>query len=135
MKAYRCTRTGLLFPPDYMEQWGINGIGLGLGPRPVSEALINTLAGPSAKLTPDRAGKNAMFPVEVCGGPLEEVEVTDAQFLAGAAILAAEDPMMELRGRIMRSRQIAHGWVTFEKGDTNQDNIEAEKNSILSERK
>lgn len=137
MKAFKCTRTGLLFPADYMEKWGVDGIGVGLGPRPVSEALLNTYVGPSAKdgPTPDRAGRNAMYPVEVCGGPLEEVDVTEAEFEENAAILATEDPMMEVRGRIMRSRQIAHGRVKAQPGDHNLQNINDEKRAILAERK
>lgn len=40
VKAYRCNRTGLMFPADYVDQWGIK-YGIGLGSKPVSEALTN----------------------------------------------------------------------------------------------
>lgn len=132
MKAYKCTRTGLLFPGDYMEKWGIDGLGLGLGPKPVSEALVNYYQG---KPVFDAHGKNEMYPVGVCCAPLDEVEVTESEFMAKAAILSAEDPGMNLRGEIMRSRQHAHGRIEKPEDAPTEQDIEDAKMKIISRRK
>ena len=99
-------RTGLLFPEDYVENWGIK-YGIGLGDKPISEALTNQYW---CKKAIGHDGKE-MYPVGVCLAPIQMVEVTDAVFKEGAAVLAIDDNGMNTRGAILRARQASHNKV------------------------
>lgn len=104
VRAYRCARTGVFFPGDYVEQWG-RKYGIGLGPTPISEALVNMYSDPvvkSAKLN------ETMHPLGNALGQVDLVEVDEAEYLANKAVLAVEDPDYQIRGQIMRGRQLVH---------------------------
>jgi hypothetical protein len=105
VKAYRCNRTGLMFPADYVEQWGIK-YGIGLGCKPVSEALVNDY---KAKKTGE--GESEMYPVATSCAEVTEVEVDEDVYNAKRAILNYEDPNLNARAIIMRLRQISHGKI------------------------
>ena len=100
MKAFRCSRTGLLYPADYIEEWG-RKYGIGLGPEPISEALVNDY-----HRKPVEGGEVPMHGVGVCRSQIDLIDVTEAEFEAGRAVLAIDDPKLKKRGEIMFSRQI-----------------------------
>lgn len=100
MKAFRCSRTGLFFPGDYVEEWG-RRYGIGLGPTPISEALVNDY---HRKVCED--GEEPMHPVGVCHSQVDLVDVSEEEFNANRAILAIDDVKMNRRSEIMRGRQI-----------------------------
>lgn len=102
MKAFRCSRTGVLFPGDYVEEWG-KRYGIGLGSVPVSEALTNRYDIPVAS---SRDERQTMHPVGVCRAQVDLVDVPEEEFTANAAVLAIEDISMERRAPIMRGRQL-----------------------------
>jgi len=103
VRAFRCSRTGLYFPADYVEGWGTK-YGIGLGPTPVSEALVNNYQ--SVPIAGE--GTDAMHPVGNCHAQVDLVEVTQAEYNENAAVLVRDDPRMVRRASIMRGRQIAH---------------------------
>ena len=102
MKAFRCSRTGVLFPPDYVEQWG-RKYGVGLGPVPVSEALVNNYDAPIAE---DRTNTRTMHPVGTCHAQVDLVEVTEEEFALNAAILHENDQDYSERATLMRKKQL-----------------------------
>lgn len=102
MKAFRCSRTGVLFPGDYVEEWG-KRYGIGLGSVPVSEALTNRYDIPVAS---SRDERQTMHPVGVCRAQVDLVDVPEEEFTANAAVLAIEDISMERRAPIMRGKQL-----------------------------
>lgn len=90
IKVYRCGHSGLYFPGDYAEKWGMF-YGRGLGPTPVSECL-NTQGG---DFDPQRVSMNKHLaptsewmlpvgetyaPVEMLMVPEEELESAQEQF-------------------------------------------------------
>lgn len=105
MNAFRCARTGLYFPDDYIEQWG-RKYGIGLGPEPISEALTNRYDLPIGEA---KDPKKTMHPVGNCRSQVDYVSVNQKEFDSRKAVLAVDDPDMNERGRIMRSRQLVHG--------------------------
>lgn len=102
MKAFRCSRTGVLYPADYVEQWG-RKYGIGLGPIPVSEALINNYDAPIAE---DRTNTRTMHPIGNCHAQVDWVDVTEEEFQLGAAILHENDPDYIERAALMRHKQL-----------------------------
>lgn len=100
MKAFRCSRTGLLFPGDYVEGWG-SKYGIGLGPEPISEALVNDY---HRKVSEE--GESPMHGVSVCRAQVDLVEVTEAEFEANKAILSIDDVKMGKRSGIMQGKQL-----------------------------
>lgn len=96
MKAFRCSRTGLLYPSDYVEEWG-RKYGIGLGPVPISEALVNDYHR-------DIAGD--MHGLSVARAQIDMVEVTEEEFIQNQAILDIDDPKYKARSDIMRSKQL-----------------------------
>jgi len=100
--VFRCARTGLLYPPDYVENWG-RKYGIGLGKEPISEALTNQYDMPVAHA---RDTKNTMHPVGVCRSQVDFIEVSEEEFEQRKAILAIDDPDMQQRGQIMRNKQL-----------------------------
>lgn len=106
VQAFKCMRTGLLFPADYVEQWG-RKYGIGLGSVPVSEALVNNYY---SKTAVNSDGKE-MYPVAVCRAAIQMVEVVQEDFDKNKAVLAIDDPSMAIRGPIMRSRQVENGKI------------------------
>jgi hypothetical protein len=87
MKAFRCSRTGLLYPSDYVEEWG-RKYGIGLGPVPISEALVNDYHR-------DIAGD--MHGLSVARAQIDMVEVTEEEFIQNQAILDIDDPKYKVR--------------------------------------
>jgi hypothetical protein len=102
--AFRCARTGMLYPSDYVEKWG-QKYGIGLGPEPISEALTNQYLMPIAN---GKDSAHTMRPVGVCRAQVDLVTVTQEEFDSNKAVLAVEDTDMSQRATIMRKRQIAH---------------------------
>lgn len=100
--AFRCSRTGLYFPSDYVENWGTK-YGQGLGPKPISEALVNEYGAPVCKSTsrPDRS----MHPTSPCLAQVDLVQIPVEEYLANRAILGVEDPSGELRAEVMIEKQ------------------------------
>jgi hypothetical protein len=99
MKAFRCARTGVLYPEDYVENWGrVHGIGL--GDKPISEALINDYYSPVVG-----EGEKAMHPIGSCRAQVDLVEVTEEEFDKNKAILHADDTDYRKRAEVMKSRQ------------------------------
>jgi hypothetical protein len=100
-KYFRCARTGMLYPADYVEQWG-RKYGIGLGPVPVSEALVNCYHSPLIHNTTDPS--QTMYPVAVCRAQVDLVDI-DEPTIDEIAVTALADPNMEVRAEIMRRRQ------------------------------
>jgi hypothetical protein len=101
-KAFRCSRTGVLFPADYIEEWG-KKYGHGLGSIPVSEALTNDYR---CKTVPGRPGSREMHVLAVSRAQVDLVDVTDEEYQARAAVIALTDPRMEERAKIMIDNQL-----------------------------
>lgn len=106
MKAFRCSRTGVFFPADYVEEWG-RKYGIGLGPVPVSEALVNDYM---SKPVVSPEGK-AMHPIGTCRAQVDLVEVTEEEFNKSKAVLASEDVSYNKRAVIMRDKQLVKSTV------------------------
>jgi len=103
MLAYMCSHSGLYYPEAYVKEWGRNGYGVGLGDRPVSECLDSDY---NAQLAvPDQDAAKAMHPVGVTRATLIPVVITEEEFEKGSAILHRDDPRMDRRCEIIRSKQ------------------------------
>lgn len=103
-KYFRCSRTGMLYPDDYVEQWG-RKYGICLGPVPVSEALVNEYHSPLIRNESDPA--QTMYPVATCRAQIDLVEIVDPNSSL-IAVLAIDDPHMDVRSELMRIRQREH---------------------------
>jgi hypothetical protein len=104
MLVFRCARTGLYYPADFVENWG-KTYGIGLGIRPVSESLINDYLQPICK---SRDNSRTMHPVGYSYSQVDLVEVADEEIELNSAIVELSDPMMMKRSTVMRERQIIH---------------------------
>jgi hypothetical protein len=102
-RVFRCSRTGCLYPADYVEEWG-RKYGIGLGPTPVSEALTNQYDIPIAEAHDQR---KTMHPVGCCRAQVDLVDVSVEEWNEKKAILAIEDKDMVTRGQLMRTKQLA----------------------------
>ena len=105
VKAFRCSRTGMCFPPDYIEEWG-KKYGIGLGPVPVSEALVNDYFRPVVSDPKESGEKSAMHPLSVCKAQIDFVDVEQAEYDANIPILAIDDQNLIRRGQLMRDKQL-----------------------------
>jgi len=101
---YQCDGTGLLFPPDYVEQWG-RKYGIGMGRSVISECLetIWTEDPPASESRPEKV----MFPVgrggySVSGVVLKPDDLEHYEF----AICRKDDPTMEKRATLIRQKQL-----------------------------
>lgn len=103
MNCFRCARTGVLYPEDYVEEWG-RKYGIGLGPVPVSEALTNQY---HIEVASSSDPRKTMHPVGVARAQLDFLVVPDAEFEEKKAIIAADDPDMVTRGQLMRTKQLS----------------------------
>ena len=105
-RRFRCSRTGMLYPADYIEQFG-RRYGIGLGPVPVSEALINVY---ESKIGESEDPMKSMFPVAVCRAQMDLVDLddNDPDLKSREAVIALDDIHMEKRAEIMRGRQRVH---------------------------
>lgn len=105
MKAFRCAWTGLLYPADYMKEWG-RKYGIGMGSEPRSEAL-NTRYDMPVCHTENGEMEKAMHPMElVPSGQMDLVEVSAEEYRDKQAILAIDDPRFEKRAKILRGKQL-----------------------------
>lgn len=102
---FRCSRTGMLYPDDYIEQWG-KKYGIGLGSIPVSEALVNVYDSPLVR-NPE-VPEQTMYPVATCRAQVDFCTMTEDEAKSKLAVLAIDDPHMEVRSEIMRGRQREH---------------------------
>ena len=102
VRAFRCSRTGLYFPADYVEEWG-RKYGNGLGPIPVSEALVNAYDQPIA-IHPTKPGE-AMHPLCACKAQVDLVEITEEEYNSNKAIISTDDPDVYDRATLMRAKQ------------------------------
>jgi hypothetical protein len=100
--AYRCSRTRLYFPEDYIENWGTK-YGIGLGPVPVSEAVVNDYSGKF--VINDRDAALSMHAVGCCRAQVDLVQIEEEEFFLNQAITDQEDPGFIKRGEIMRDKQ------------------------------
>lgn len=109
MKAFRCSRTGMMFPADYVENWG-SKYGIGLGSTPVSEALVNDYhRGPVGE------SESGMHPLSVSRAQVDLVEVKEEEFIENQAILDIDDPSMKKRAPLMRAKQLIKSNVMMNK--------------------
>jgi len=105
-RRFRCSRTGMLYPADYIERWG-SRYGIGLGPVPVSEALVNCY---ESRLGECEDPLMTMYPVAVCRAQVDLVDLNDddPDLTDRVAVVALDDIHMDRRSEIMRTRQRAH---------------------------
>ena len=109
MKAFRCSRTGLMYPPDYVENWG-SKYGIGLGPVPISEALVNDYhRGPVGD------SDSGMHPLSVSRAQVDLVDVSEEEFIENEAILDVDDVSMRRRAPLMRAKQLLKSNVMINK--------------------
>lgn len=100
MKAFRCSRTGMMFPADYVENWG-SKYGIGLGPVPISEALVNDYhRGPVGD------SESGMHPLAVSRAQVDLVDVKEEEFIENEAILDIDDTSFKRRAPLMRAKQL-----------------------------
>lgn len=108
VKTYRCAHSGLLLPPDYVQQWG-RKYGFGLGEKPVSECLDSVTKGrPNVDRRYLQAGDDdLMYPFCFSCAPIEYVEVTQAEFdkVENRLIMHRDDPGFERRAKIIQAKQ------------------------------
>lgn len=105
--AFVCSHSGLLLPGEYVRDWGRNGIGIGLGPDPVSDVLDSDYDTPPPALTPDiRRIEQIMHPVGPCMGQIDLQMVHPSVFEARAAIMDRDDDLMERRAGVVRAKQM-----------------------------
>ena len=102
--AYRCSATGVLYPEDYIREWGKKyNNSAGLGPTPISEALVSDYHMPIAE---SRNSDQTMHPLRFCRAQVDLVQVTEAEFKVNAAILHEDDLDYHKRATIMRDNQL-----------------------------
>ena len=107
--AFVCNHSGLLLPGNYVKDWGRDGIGIGLGPDPVSEVLDTDYDTAPAPITPEiRRVEQVMHPVGVCRAQVDLVMVAPEEFEARKAILERQDRLMERRCSIVRQKQLTN---------------------------
>lgn len=98
--VYVCARTNIVFPPDYVEEWG-RKYGHGFGPVPISEGLVNDYWLPVVG-----SGDNAMHPLSVCRSQVDRIKMSEEEFAETAAILQIDDQKMINRAELMKLKQI-----------------------------
>lgn len=104
MKAFQCAHSGLLYPADYIKQWGMK-YGQGMGPDPVSMVYDSCYSvNPSIPGdTRNRRGNSSiMHPVRACRAQIDLVEVTPADFKERAALLPGDS---NIRGILEKKQQ------------------------------
>lgn len=103
MKAFKCHHSDLLFPGDYVKQWGIK-YGIGQGPEPRSEVLDTYYHLPQGEAFSPGSGI-MMHPVGIKHAGLTEVDVSEEDFAKNAAILHSDDLQMVERTKILVAKQ------------------------------
>jgi hypothetical protein len=102
VRAFRCSRTGLYYPSDYVEEWG-RKYGIGLGCVPISEAITTRYDMPVCEA---KDSNKTMHPLGVCRSQVDLVEIEEEEYLNNQAVLAIEDEDMSSRASIMRDKQL-----------------------------
>jgi hypothetical protein len=102
MRAFRCSRTGVLFPADYVEEWG-RKYGIGLGSVPISEALVNSYHDPVCVAGDENT---SMHPLANCRSQVDLVDVTEEEYFEKEAVLQVDDVNMSKRAQVMRDNQL-----------------------------
>lgn len=100
--AYRCARTKLYYPDDYVEQWG-RKYGIGMGPVPLSEAMVIDYDGKF--VVNERDAALSMHATGCCRAQVDLVQIEEEEFYSNQAITDQEDPGFVKRGEIMRDKQ------------------------------
>jgi hypothetical protein len=107
--AFRCNHSGLLLPGNYVKDWGRDGIGIGLGPHPVSEVLDTDYDTPPAEIGRDTHSiEQVMHPVGACMSQVDLVMVSPEEYEARAAVQDRHDPLYRRRSGIVRQRQMVN---------------------------
>lgn len=103
MKAFRCSRTGVLFPSDYYEKWG-SRYGIGMGRIPVSEAVCTDYSSIPVECKSDP--NLTMHSTYACRAPVILCDVTEEEFVRNEAIIRSEDPKGRRTSELMRAKQL-----------------------------
>lgn len=103
--AFRCGHSGMYYPSDYLEEWGI-GYGVGLGPTVVSECLDSIYTTEPAELKYCRSIDDIQHPVQVCHAQLDFVMVPKSEYDANLLIAHQDDLEMQLRRPIIIANQL-----------------------------
>jgi len=107
---FRCAGTGLFFPSDYLENWGIK-YGFSLGRDPVSECL-ETMWSVGVVMPKDfKSEEQLMYPVRQGNHQVDAFVMTKAaadniKRTGQMAILGIDDPFMIKRAKIIRNKQL-----------------------------
>lgn len=109
--AFVCGHSRLLLPGDYVKEWG-KKYGIGLGPSPVSEVLDSEYdVDPPAITNHTRSIEQIMHPLRVSCAQVDfdlvETSLLDPRN-GTAAILAQDDPYLDARARVVRSKQLVN---------------------------
>jgi len=106
--AFRCGESGLLYPADYVKEWG-RLYGIGLGPHPVSESLQSDYYTDPPPITNDtRSFDQIMHPLYVSCAQMDSILVPAEEFEADKAILDLDDKGYFRRAPVLRAKQIAN---------------------------
>jgi len=100
MKAFQCERTDCYYPADYVEMWG-RKYGIGLGRKPISEAIVNLYGQPVAE---NKQTGSADIAIGQCHADINRVEVSLEEYESNEAILAIDDPYYVQRAALMREK-------------------------------
>lgn len=104
--VFRCGESGLLYPGDYIRQWG-RLYGIGLGPHPVSESLQSEYEVDPPRITPSiESIEQIMHPLRVSGVQMDLDLVSKEEALLAVPVIAIEDRNMKLRARILYAKQL-----------------------------
>lgn len=104
--AFRCGHSQLLYPGDYLKQWG-KLYGIGLGPTPVSEALDSDYDTELPAV--DRSTKRLtqiMHGLTVCKSQMDFVLVRPEELEYSGTVLALGDEDYDQRAPILLERQL-----------------------------
>lgn len=104
--VWRCSHSGLMYPADYVSQWG-RKYGISLGKEVVSECLdTNYHVKP---ISPDKARRpeHIMFPFGFSRASVDAFFVPLEVANKNMPVLHNDDPLYETRTPILRAKQMA----------------------------
>jgi len=104
---YRCQKTGLYFPEDYLDEWG-RKYGIGLGRDPVSECLEVQWENKIAIPRNLQSIKQIMFPLGQNMATVEAVSVEYKEAVNNMAICMKMDPFLVRRADKLYEYQYRH---------------------------
>lgn len=108
--AFQCGHSGLYFRGNYLREWG-KTVGIGQGPSPVSEVLDTDYDGNLPALSGEiKRIEQIMYPMGFTNAQVDACLVDVDQVTADGkwAVLATDDPEMEERALIVRSKQLVN---------------------------